>query len=60
MTTTNGPHVTNLAQHLSIRQEFPEEHIQCDCRVQSSRSTLREMSLLDPARWWTSLRPGET
>ncbi len=29
MTTTNGPHVTNLAQHLSMRQEFPEEHIQC-------------------------------
>ena len=29
MTTINGPHVTNLAQHLSMRQEFPEEHIQC-------------------------------
>ena len=29
MATINGPHVTNLAQHLSMRQEFPEEHIQC-------------------------------
>lgn len=29
MTTTNGPQGTNFAQHLSMRQEFPEEHIQC-------------------------------
>ena len=29
MTTTHGPHVTDLTQHLSMCQEFPEEHIQC-------------------------------
>ena len=29
MTTTHGPHVTNLTHHLSMCQEFPEEHIQC-------------------------------
>ena len=29
MTTTHGPHVTDLTSHLSVCQEFPEEHIQC-------------------------------
>ena len=29
MTTTHGPHVTDLTQHFSMCQEFPEEHIQC-------------------------------
>ena len=29
MTTTHGPHVTDLARHFSMCQEFPEEHIQC-------------------------------
>ena len=29
MTTTHGPHVTDLTRHLSMCQEFPEEHIQC-------------------------------
>ena len=42
MTTTHGPHVTDLTQHLSMCQEFPEEHIQCLLPVQLSRSTLRE------------------
>ncbi len=29
MTTTHGPHVTDLTRHFSMCQEFPEEHIQC-------------------------------
>lgn len=29
MTATHGPHVTDLTQHFSMCQEFPEEHIQC-------------------------------
>jgi len=29
MSTTHGPHVTDLTRHFSMCQEFPEEHIQC-------------------------------
>jgi len=29
MTTTHGPHVTDLTRHFSMCQEFPEEYIQC-------------------------------
>ena len=29
MTTTHGPHVTDLTRHFAMCQEFPEERIQC-------------------------------
>ena len=29
MTTTHGPHVTDLTRHFSMCQELPEEQIQC-------------------------------